>query len=115
MIKLGVETIECQKTGFLVSARQVQQNYSIVTKLVVDSYWKEFVETYLGTEYMPQAVALLTNEAVTMLQWLYDHNEVTEGRFWPFQDIEAHISHGVFTPNFEQEFGMIRHTLESLL
>lgn len=44
-----------------------------------------------------------------------DHNEVTEGRFWPFQDIEAHISHGVFTPNFEQEFGMIRQTLESLL
>ena len=44
-----------------------------------------------------------------------DHNEVTEGRFWPFRDIEAHISHGVFTPNFEQEFGMIRQTLESLL
>ena len=44
-----------------------------------------------------------------------DHDEVTEGRFWPFQDIEAHMSHNVFTPNFEQEFGMIRQTLESLL
>ncbi len=27
---------------------------------------------------MPQAAALLTNEAVTMLQWLYDHNELTD-------------------------------------
>ncbi|MBQ3806280.1 MAG: hypothetical protein II844_10835 [Prevotella sp.] len=78
VIMLGVGAIECQKNGFLAGARQVQQNYSIVTKLVVDGYWKAFVETFLGTEYMPQAVALLTNEAVTMLQWLYDHNEVTD-------------------------------------
>lgn len=78
VIMLGVGAIECQKNGFLAGARQVQQNYSMVTKLVVDGYWKAFVETFLGTEYMPQAVALLTNEAVTMLQWLYDHNEVTD-------------------------------------
>ncbi len=78
VIKLGVGAIECQKKGFLASARPVQQNYSMVTKLVVDGYWKAFVETYLGTEYMPQAVALLTNEAVTMLQWLYDNNEVAD-------------------------------------
>lgn len=78
VIMLGVGAIECQKNGFLAGARQVQQNYSMVTKLVVDGYWKAFVETFLGTEYMPQAVALLTNEAVTMLQWLYDNNEVTD-------------------------------------
>lgn len=78
VIMLGVGAIECQKNGFLAGARQVQQNYSTVLKLVVDGYWKAFVETFLGTEYMPQAVALLTNEAVTMLQWLYDHNEVTD-------------------------------------
>ena len=44
-----------------------------------------------------------------------DQDEVTEGRWWPFKDIEAHIGHRVFTPNFEQEFGMIRDKLESLL
>ena len=44
-----------------------------------------------------------------------DLDEVTEGRWWPFPDIEAHIGHRVFTPNFEQEFGMIRDKLESLL
>lgn len=44
-----------------------------------------------------------------------DHDEVADGRYWPFPDIDAHMSHAVFTPNFEQEFRMIRHQLESLL
>ena len=44
-----------------------------------------------------------------------DLDEVTDGRFWPFPEIEGHMHHSVFTPNFEQEFGMVRHILESLL
>ena len=44
-----------------------------------------------------------------------DRDEVSEGRFWSFRDIDGHIGHSVFTPNFEQEFGKVRHTLESLL
>lgn len=44
-----------------------------------------------------------------------DRNEVSEGRFWPFKDIDGHIGHSIFTPNFEQEFGKVRHILESLL
>lgn len=76
IIKLGTETLKLQNTGFLAKLQQVQ--YNRVTTLVIDGYWKSFVETYLGTGYMPQAGALLTNEAVTMLQWLYDHNEVKD-------------------------------------
>ena len=68
---LGVEAMEWQNTGFLVKNNQGYQ-------LLIDGYWKAFVETYLGTAYMPLAGALLTNEAVTMLQWLYDHNEVKD-------------------------------------
>ena len=78
VIKLGVEAMECQKAGFLAVNKQVQQGYSMITKLEVDGYWKAFVETYLGTAFMPQASELLTNEAVTMLQWLYDHNEMND-------------------------------------
>jgi len=44
-----------------------------------------------------------------------DLDEVTEGRYWSFPDIDGHLSHRVFTPNFEQEFGKVRHILESLL
>ena len=53
--------------------------------------------------------------AVGNFELFPNHDEVTEGRYWPFPDIEAHMSHDVFTPNFEQEFRMIRQTLESLL
>lgn len=79
IIRLGVESMGLQNTGFLAKSQQVQQGYNrMVTSLVVDDYWKTFVQTYLGTKYMPQASVLLTNEAVTMLKWLYDHNEVKE-------------------------------------
>ena len=79
IIRLGVESMGLQNTGFLAKSQQVQQGYNrMVTTLVVDDYWKAFVQTYLGTKYMPQASASLTNEAVTMLQWLYDHNEMKE-------------------------------------
>lgn len=30
--------------------------------------------------------------------------EITEGRFWSFQEIREHIGKGILTPNFEQEF-----------
>lgn len=71
VIKLDVEAMECQNAGFLVKNTP---GYP----LQIDAYWKAFVETFLGTGYMPQAGALLTNEAVTMLQWLYDRNEVKD-------------------------------------
>jgi len=32
--------------------------------------------------------------------------EITEIRFWEFDDIEGHLGKGLFTPNFEQEFQM---------
>lgn len=78
IIKLGVETLSQQNSGFLVKQQQVRQGYGSVTVLVVDGYWKGFVETYLGTKYMPEADELLTNEAVAMLQWLYDRDEVID-------------------------------------
>lgn len=30
--------------------------------------------------------------------------EITEGRFWSFREIQEHIGKGILTPNFEQEF-----------
>lgn len=78
VIKLGMAAMECQNTGFLAIAKNVQRNYNMVMTLVIDGYWRSFVETYLGTVYLPEAGALLTKEAVTMLQWLYDQSEVKE-------------------------------------
>ena len=44
-----------------------------------------------------------------------DHDEVDEGRWWAVEDIDSAIGKGVFTPNFESEFQMIRKSLLALL
>ena len=44
-----------------------------------------------------------------------DLDEVEEGAWWELADIDASIGKGVFTPNFESEFAMIRSSLLALL
>ena len=76
IVNLGIAALRLQSEGFL--ATQKATNGRMV--LTIDNYWKDFVENYLGTKYMPEAGELLTGEAVTMLQWLYDHNEVRDSQ-----------------------------------
>ena len=44
-----------------------------------------------------------------------DLDEVDDGRWWSVEEIDANIGKGVFTPNFESEFQMIRDSLLALL
>ena len=44
-----------------------------------------------------------------------DPDELDGGKWWDLSDIDANIGKGVFTPNFESEFAMIRKSLLSLL
>lgn len=44
-----------------------------------------------------------------------DLDEVEEGGWWELADIDASIGKGIFTPNFESEFAMIRRPLLALL
>lgn len=44
-----------------------------------------------------------------------DNDEVDEGRYWRFDEIEANIGKDVFTPNFEREFVSVRGSLLALL
>ena len=44
-----------------------------------------------------------------------DLDEVDEGCWWELADIDANIGKGIFTPNFESEFQMIRKSLLALL
>ena len=41
--------------------------------------------------------------------------ELAGGRWWELKDIDENIGKGVFTPNFESEFKMIRSSLLALL
>ena len=44
-----------------------------------------------------------------------DPDEVAEGRYWTFREIEDSLGQGLFTPNFESEFSRYGKTLEALL
>ena len=44
-----------------------------------------------------------------------DLDEVDEGKWWDIAEIDASLGKGVFTPNFESEFQMIRNQLLALL
>lgn len=44
-----------------------------------------------------------------------DLDEVDEGRWWELKDIDDNMEKGIFTPNFESEFQMIRKSLLALL
>lgn len=44
-----------------------------------------------------------------------DEEEVSEGRYWNFDEIDENFGKSVFTPNFEEEFVQIRKSLEALL
>ncbi len=44
-----------------------------------------------------------------------DHDEVAEGRWWEIPEIEAAFGKNILTPNFEQEFPMIKQSLLALL
>ena len=94
---------------------------------VVEALHREAEEELRFTEFNP--IHVLTYEFESPVEYelvnvfaaigsfnLYpDLDEVDEGRWWNLEDIDASIGKGVFTPNFESEFAMIRSSLLALL
>ena len=73
-----------------------------------------FIKTY---EFESEVERELVNvfAAVGSYKLCPDLDEVDEGRWWDLADIDASLGKGVFTPNFESEFQMIRSQLLALL
>ena len=44
-----------------------------------------------------------------------DGDEVTDGRYWPPEEIEAATGRSILTPNFESEYHKIKDSLQALL
>ena len=42
-------------------------------------------------------------------------DEISEGRYWKFQEVEDNLGKGVFTPNFENEYAFLNNTLIPVL
>lgn len=72
------------------------------------------IETYLfESEIEREMVHVFA--AIGSYQLYPDLEEVDEGKWWELADIDRNIGKGVFTPNFESEFSMIRKPLLALL
>ena len=94
---------------------------------IIEAVHREASEELNFTDFNP--IYLLTYEFESPVEYelvnvfaavgsfnLYpDLDEVDEGRWWNLEDIDASIGKGVFTPNFESEFAMIRSSLLALL
>ena len=94
---------------------------------IIEAVYREASEELKLTEFNP--IYLETYEfespieremvnvfaAVGSYELLPDLDEVDEGRWWDLADIDASIGKGIFTPNFESEFAMIRSSLLALL
>ena len=69
-----------------------------------------YIETYqFESSVVKEMVSVFA--AVGTYDLTPDMDEVDEGRWWPIEEIDANIGKGVFTPNFESEFQMIRRQL----
>ncbi len=78
----------------------------------------EFNPIHIGTYEFESAVEkeLVNIFAVVGSYDLHpDMDEVEEGRWWPVSEIDSSIGKGIFTPNFESEYKMIRNQLLALL
>ena len=72
------------------------------------------LETYLfESEIEKEMVCIFA--AVGNYDLKPDLDEVEEGRWWPVEEIDSNLNKGIFTPNFESEFRMIRSSLLALL
>lgn len=61
---------------------------------------KELINTYYTT----------INPNTT--NFVIDKNEISDGRFWSFIEIEENLGKNIFTPNFEQEYQRIISTFK---
>ena len=83
LINQGVSILKTQEAGLLAKIGPQATN-SRVEQLYVNQYWKQFVLTFVGTEYIPKLNAQLTNELITMLRRIADSNTVEDKELLEF-------------------------------
>ena len=61
--------------------------------------WKYIFESNIEKEFV------YSYKTVYDGRFSLDPIEISDGRFWTIEEIKANIGKGIFTPNFEDEFG----------
>lgn len=95
--------IDLGESAYIALFREAKEELGITdfTPTHIESYVfeseieKELVNTY-STTINPQSTQIVINE-----------DEISDGRFWTFSEIDNNLGKGVFTPNFEQEYKRI--------
>lgn len=94
---------------------------------LLEALYRESYEELRFNEYNPIAIVSYEFEseiekelvnvyaAVGNFELHPDPEELDGGKWWELEEIDANIGKGVFTPNFESEFKMIRKSLLALL
>lgn len=94
---------------------------------LLEALFRESYEELRFNEYNPIAIVSYEFEseierelvnvyaAVGSFELHPDPEELDGGKWWELEEIDANIGKGVFTPNFESEFKMIRKQLLALL
>ena len=94
---------------------------------VLEALYREASEELGFTDFNPVFIASyvyeserereLVNVFATVGDFILkpDGDEVTDGRYWPPEEIEAATGKSILTPNFESEYHKIKDSLQALL
>ena len=82
-------------------------------ELGIENFEPKFISRY---KYVSNIEAELIHSYYIIYdgEFQIDPIEISEGRFWEITEIEAFIGNGIFTPNFEQEWEIIKDIQKSL-
>jgi len=94
---------------------------------IIEALFREASEELGLTEFNPLLYGSYVFESKIEMEQIYvftavgnfkltpNQDEVAEGRWWSFEEIEANMGKGILTPNFESEFEKVKDYLTSLL
>ncbi len=93
--------VDAGETPDLAAMRELREELGIMgakLKFLYGYLWRSPVETELVSTY-----GTLWNGAIKILA-----SELDDGRFWEPEEIESKLGSGEFSPNFEEEFRMLK-------
>ncbi len=83
-------------------------------ELSIKNFEPHFIAKYLwdSEEEREMVFSFFTRDAVNITPNIY---EISDARFWKFDELEKNIGKGVFTPNFEAEYSFLNKTIIPVL
>ena len=83
-------------------------------ELSIKNFEEHFIIRYIwdSAEEREMVFSFFTRDARNITPNI---NEISDARFWKFEEIETRIGKGIFTPNFEAEYNFLNATIIPIL